>query len=106
MLPLYCEVLGDGITMRSTFYRQMTLCACLWASAAAAPSEAPTSLFPDPLPTHYRTGRRFTTSLEQPISGAWKGVPLRAILRRPSHDRQIALLRGRGGAPAETGQDG
>jgi hypothetical protein len=78
--------------MRSTFYRQMTLCACLWASAAAAPSEAPTSLFPDPLPTHYRTGRRFTTALEQPISGAWKGVPLRAILRRLSHERQIAIL--------------
>ncbi len=78
--------------MRSSFYRRMTLCACLCASAAAAPSAEPTSLFPDPLPTHYRTGRRLATALEQPISGAWKGVPLRAILRRLSHERQIAIL--------------
>ncbi len=78
--------------MRASFYRRVTLWACLWATAAAAPGETPKSLFPDPLPTHYRTGRRFTTALEQPISGSWKGVPLRAILRRLSNERQIAIL--------------
>src|ERR1700722_11399395 len=92
MLPLYCGIPSGGITMRSSFYRQMILCACLSASAAAAPSEAPTSLFPDSLPTHYRTARRFTTALEQPISGSWKGVPLRAILRRLSPERPGAIL--------------
>ncbi len=76
--------------MTPSFCRALLPLACLTAFAASA--GASSSLFPDPLPDHYRTGRRFTTALEQPISGSWKGVPLRSLLRRLSHEGQIAIL--------------
>jgi hypothetical protein len=78
--------------MASGFYRPLLLFACLSAPSAAAWADLSSGLFPDPLPAHYRTGRRFTSTLEQPISGSWKGLPLRSILRRLSRDRGISIL--------------
>ncbi len=79
--------------MLARFCRALLLAACLltpasgnWADASGG------TLFPDALPAHYRTGRRFTAALEQPLSGSWKGVPLRSVLRRLSHEQQIAIL--------------
>jgi hypothetical protein len=78
--------------MVSGFYRPLVLFACLSAPSAAAWADLSSGLFPDPLPAHYRTGRRFTSTLEQPISGSWKGLPLRSILRRLSREREISIL--------------
>src|SRR5271170_8205396 len=92
MLPLYSGNPGGGISMVARFYRAFLLAACLSTSASGARADASSTLFADALPAHYRTGRRFTTALEQPISGSWKGVPLRSVLRRLSHERQISIL--------------
>ncbi|HET6327019.1 MAG TPA: STN domain-containing protein [Planctomycetaceae bacterium] len=78
--------------MVARFCRALSVAACLAATAAGARGDAPSKLFPDALPDHYRTGRRFTTALEQPISASWKGVPLRSILRRLSHEREVSIL--------------
>jgi hypothetical protein len=74
------------------FFAPFVLVAFLGMLAASAWADSSTSLFPDPLPAHYRTGRRFAAAMEQPISGSWKGVPLRSILRRLSHDSEVSLL--------------
>jgi hypothetical protein len=74
------------------FCRALFLVACLSAPASGVCADGASSLFPDALPAHYRTGRRFTTALDLPISAAWKGVPLRSILRRLSHEQEIAIL--------------
>jgi hypothetical protein len=78
--------------MVARFCRALFLVACVGAPASRVGADASSPLFPDPLPEHYRTGQRLTTALEQPISGSWKGVPLRSVLRRLSHEQQIAIL--------------
>ncbi|HXY36897.1 MAG TPA: STN domain-containing protein [Planctomycetaceae bacterium] len=74
------------------FCRALLLVGCLLEPGATAWAGSSTGLFPDPLPAHYRTGRNFTTALEQSISGSWKGVPLRSVLRRLSHEREVSIL--------------
>jgi hypothetical protein len=78
--------------MLSRFFGPFLVVACLLGPVGAAWAGASKSIFPDPLPDHYRTGRRFTTALEQPISASWKGVSLRSVLRRLSHERQVSIL--------------
>jgi hypothetical protein len=79
--------------MLARFCRALSLAVCLLTPASGDWADASGStLFPDALPAHYRTGRRFATALEQPLSGSWKGVPLRSVLRRLSHERQISIL--------------
>jgi hypothetical protein len=63
----------------------------LLVGSAIAAGSRPT-IFADPLPTRYRTQSRFTAALDRPISGSWKGVALRAILRRLSRERDVAIL--------------
>jgi hypothetical protein len=77
--------------MISRFCGVILAVSCLTAASAALRAGS-TGLFADPLPAHYRTGRQFATALQQPISAAWKGVPLRTILRRLSHEQQISIL--------------
>ncbi len=62
----------------------------LVTSAIAAGSRR--TIFADPLPTRYRTQSRFSAALDRPISASWKGVALRAILRRLSREREVAIL--------------
>ncbi len=54
--------------------------------------ETRTGIFSDPLPTHYRTQGRFIAALDRPISATWKGVALRSVLRRLSHEREVSIL--------------
>ena len=60
--------------------------------ASVSQTAARTGVFPEPLPARYRTQGRFTTALEQPISASWKGLALRSVLRRLSHDREVSIL--------------
>jgi hypothetical protein len=78
--------------MLRRFLASPALFAWLGMLASLSWADSSTGLFPDPLPAHYRTGRRFAAAMEQPISGSWKGVPLRSILRRLSHEGEVALL--------------
>jgi hypothetical protein len=59
---------------------------------AALATGSQTSVFSDPLPTRFRVQGRFIAALDRPISGSWKGVSLRSILRRLSREREIAIL--------------
>jgi hypothetical protein len=60
--------------------------------ALARNAESRAAVLPDPLPTRYRTQGRFAAALDRPISATWKGIGLRSILRRLSHEREIAIL--------------
>jgi hypothetical protein len=78
--------------MQPRFFRPLVLAASLALPTARLSGDASKGLFADPLPSHYRTGHRLTTALQQPISASWKGVPLRTVLRRLSHEREVAIL--------------
>jgi len=69
--------------------------------ALASGAESKTAVFSDPLPAHYRTQGRFAAALDRPISATWKGVGLRSILRRLSHEREIAILLDRRADPEQ-----
>lgn len=58
----------------------------------AGGADSRTGLFSDPLQARYRTQGRFTAALDGPISATWKGVALRSVLRRISHEREISIL--------------
>ncbi len=57
-----------------------------------SPSGSRTAVLSDPLPSRYKTQSRFAAALERPLSGTWKGVPLRTILRRLSQECEVSIL--------------
>jgi len=78
--------------MPARFFSALLVVVALGAWTTAASHGLSSGSFADPLPSHYRTGHRFTAAVEQPISGSWKGVPLRSILRRVSHESEVSIL--------------
>jgi hypothetical protein len=67
----------------------------------ASAADSKTAVFSDPLPAHYRTQGRFTAAIDRPISATWKGVGLRSIIRRLSHESEIAILLDRRADPEQ-----
>lgn len=60
----------------------------LCAAALAAASEVELNR---PVPA-LQVGRRFRAALEEPVSAAWAHVPVRAILKKVSAERQVSIL--------------
>jgi hypothetical protein len=67
----------------------LTFCGILTSVIA---SGSRTAVFSEPLPSRYKTQSQFAAALERPLSGTWKGVSLRTILRRLSQEREVSIL--------------
>jgi hypothetical protein len=83
---------AQKVATGADFRPSVTLFFVIVLFALANGADCKTAIFSDPLPAHYRTQGRFAAALDRPISATWKGVGLRTILRRLSHEREIAIL--------------